>query len=41
MVKELAEKHNRGEDIVLICWCKPKPCHGDILAKAIEWLAKQ
>ena len=20
------------------CFCKPKPCHGDVLAKAIEWL---
>lgn len=24
-----------GKD--LVCWCKPKPCHGDILVKAIEW----
>lgn len=20
------------------CFCKPKPCHGDIIVKAIEWI---
>lgn len=25
-------------DSRLFCFCKPKPCHGDILIKAIEWL---
>lgn len=24
-------------DLVLICWCAPAPCHGDIIKKAIEW----
>lgn len=24
-------------DGVLLCWCKPKPCHGDIVAAAVEW----
>jgi hypothetical protein len=19
------------------CFCKPKPCHGDIIVKAVEW----
>lgn len=23
------------------CWCKPKPCHGDILAKAVAWAVKE
>ncbi len=23
---------------VLVCFCKPKPCHGDILSEYIEWL---
>lgn len=22
----------------LVCFCSPKPCHGDIIVKAIEWL---
>lgn len=21
----------------LACFCKPKPCHGDVLVKAVEW----
>ena len=21
---------------ILGCWCKPKPCHGDILVKLVE-----
>ena len=24
-----------GKD--LVCWCAPLPCHGDVLAKAVEW----
>lgn len=23
------------------CWCKPKPCHGDILAQFVEWAVKE
>ena len=26
---------------VLACFCKPKRCHGDILAQAAEWAAGQ
>lgn len=29
------------EDVTLVCWCKPDFCHGDILADAITFLAKQ
>ncbi len=25
----------------LACWCHPKPCHGDVIAKAIEWAVKE
>ena len=24
--------------VYLLCWCKPKPCHGDVLVKALAWL---
>lgn len=27
-------------DGVLICFCAPKPCHGDVVARAIEWYRK-
>lgn len=26
---------------VLGCFCKPKPCHGDVLIRAINWAIKQ
>jgi hypothetical protein len=26
-------------DLVLGCWCAPKPCHGDEVKKLLEWLA--
>lgn len=25
------------DDKVLVCCCKPKPCHGDVLVEAIRW----
>lgn len=31
----LADKHKRGEDINLICWCAPKRCHAEIIRDAI------
>lgn len=33
--EELAELY--GKD--LVCFCAPKPCHGDILIKAAAWAA--
>lgn len=27
----------RLEPGVLLCFCHPKPCHGDVLVKAIHW----
>lgn len=28
----------KDEDLVLICWCAPKPCHADLVKRAIEWM---
>jgi hypothetical protein len=39
-VLRLAELHKNGTDLTLVCWCKPKPCHGDVIKRAIEYLAK-
>lgn len=36
----LAHKHKNGENIVLICSCKPLGCHGDVMKAAIEAIAK-
>lgn len=37
---DLAKKHKLGEEIVLVCWCKPLPCHGDVLKTIIEKIAE-
>ena len=29
------------DDKALGCWCKPKPCHGDVLVKAIAWAKRR
>jgi hypothetical protein len=26
------------EDPVLVCWCKPAPCHADVIINAAGWL---
>lgn len=28
-------------ELVLICYCKPLACHGDVIVRALEWLKKQ
>ena len=28
-----------GEDVVLLCWCHPAPCHGDVICAAVERVA--
>lgn len=30
------EKYKSGTDIYLGCWCKPLPCHGDVIAKKLQ-----
>lgn len=29
-------KHALVEPVALVCWCKPAPCHGDILKEVLE-----
>jgi hypothetical protein len=36
-LSKLAEKEGK---LVLICWCKPKACHGDVVRTAILALLK-
>jgi hypothetical protein len=31
----------KNEDLVLICWCKPANCHGDVIKSAVEWVNRQ
>jgi hypothetical protein len=37
-VRALAERVRCGENLVLVCSCAPKPCHGDIIIEAIDAL---
>lgn len=34
-ITKLAQRVTDGEKIALMCWCAPKPCHGDIIRSAI------
>jgi hypothetical protein len=36
----LVKAHLRGETVVLACTCKPKSCHGDVIAEYIFWMAE-
>jgi hypothetical protein len=37
-ITALAQRALAGEDLKLVCWCKPKACHGDVIKEAIEAL---
>lgn len=37
----LVHRHLTGEDLTLVCWCAPAPCHGDVIKAAIEYLARR
>ena len=30
-----------GGDMVLGCWCKPAPCHADVIVEAVEGIIRQ
>ena len=30
-----------NDETVLVCWCKPGPCHGDVVSAAADWLKSQ
>jgi hypothetical protein len=32
----LAERVKNGERIVCMCWCWPKPCHGNLIINEIK-----
>jgi hypothetical protein len=39
-VLEIAEHLLSGRDVYLACWCKPLPCHGDVIVEVVERLLK-
>lgn len=36
-IKKLTEK----EEVYLVCWCKPKACHGDVIKSCVEWMIRE
>lgn len=36
VVDEMYEKYKNGEDVYLECYCKPLPCHGDVIAEKLQ-----
>ena len=39
-LRRMVAKLNLEGKLVLICWCKPEACHGDIIKRAVEYLNK-
>lgn len=37
-LERIAKLVRNGQSVALACWCAPKPCHGDVIKKAIEAL---
>lgn len=36
----LAALRSIDADTVLVCWCKPGPCHGDVVKAATAWVQR-
>lgn len=44
IMKELERLHKLARDtdeLNLICFCAPKPCHGDVVKTCIEWIERE
>ena len=37
----LKELYKKTGSLKLVCWCKPKACHGDVIATVIEYLIEE
>ena len=38
-LRRIVEMYKRGKAVLLGCWCFPSPCHGDVVKRAVEYLA--
>lgn len=36
LIDEIYDKYKSGETVYLECYCKPLPCHGDVIVKKLE-----
>ena len=39
-VMGIVAKLEEGNDVALLCWCHPKPCHGDVIIEKVKQLMK-
>jgi hypothetical protein len=37
----IANRVKAGEQLTLLCWCAPQPCHAEIIIAAVRWLIAQ
>ena len=37
----LAKDYKQTGTLTLVCWCKPLPCHGDVIADAVSALVEK
>ena len=35
-IDEIYEKYKNGEEVYLQCFCKPEPCHGDVIVEKLQ-----
>lgn len=40
-LERLVRKYKADGELVLVCWCHPEACHGDVLKEVIEILASK
>lgn len=40
-IEAIANDVEAGRSIALQCWCAPRPCHGDVIKRAIEGVIKK
>jgi hypothetical protein len=40
-LREINDMEDQHGTVYLLCWCKPKPCHGDVIVRACAWLRSQ
>ena len=34
-IERLRALHDEGQDLTLLCWCSPLPCHGDVIKEIL------
>jgi hypothetical protein len=35
-INRIVELLKLGRNVILMCWCAPKACHGDVIIEAVE-----